>query len=194
MHRMQHWLFDKYQIRSKDALINAFVTVCLERSYNPIKSYIESQEWDGVERAESIFIDTVGAEDSAYVRQVTRKTLLGAVKRLYEAGCKFDYMPVLVGGQGIGKSTIIEKLAVKQAWYNGSLTDFKGKEAGEQLQAGWIFEIGELAAMSKSGIEEVKNFITNPSDKFRPPYGAMVEEYPRKNVFFGTTNKMDYLS
>lgn len=193
MHRMQHWLFDKYQIRSKDALINAFVTVCLERSYNPIKTYIESQEWDGVERAETVFIDMVGAEDSPYVRQVTRKTLLGAVMRLYDPGCKFDYMPVLVGGQGVGKSTIIEKLAVKQAWYNGSLTDFKGKEAGEQLQAGWIFEIGELAAMSKSGIEEVKNFITNPSDKFRPPYGAMVEEYPRKNVFFGTTNKMDFL-
>ncbi|AXN58315.1 DNA helicase [Bacillus phage Wes44] len=193
MHRMRHWLFDMYDFRSKDALIDAFITVCLERSYNPIKRYIEAQEWDGIERAESIFIDMVGAEDNAYVRQVTRKTLLGAVTRLYRPGSKFDYMPVLVGGQGVGKSSLLERLAVKQAWYNGSLTDFKGKEAGEQLQAGWIFEIGELAAMNKSGIEEVKNFLTLTTDKFRPAYGAMAEEYPRKAVFFGTTNKMDFL-
>ncbi|USL89240.1 nucleoside triphosphate hyrolase [Bacillus phage vB_BceS_LY1] len=190
---LRTWIEKVYDLRRKDMLDDAFVHVARKNSYHPIKEYIEQVEWDGVPRAETIFIDMVGAEDSNYVRQVTRKTLIAAVKRLYEPGSKFDYMPVLVGGQGIGKSTILEKLAVRPEWFNGSLDDFDGKKAGEHLQAGWIFELGELAAMGKSGIEDVKRFLTLTSDKYRAAYAETVQEYPRKNVFFGTTNRMDFL-
>lgn len=191
--QLRTWVEKVYGLRRKDMLEDAHVEVSYLNSYHPIKDYIEEVEWDGTPRAESIFIDFVGAEDSNYVRQVTRKTLLAAVKRLYEPGSKFDYMPVLVGGQGIGKSTILEKLAVRNEWFNGSLDDFDGKKAGEHLQAGWIFELGELAAMGKSGIEDVKRFITLTVDKYREAYSKRVEEFPRKSVFFGTTNRFDFL-
>lgn len=190
---LRTWIEKAYDLRRKDMLDDAHKHVSYSNSYHPIKDYIESAEWDGVPRAETIFIDMVGAEDSNYVRQVTRKTLIAAVKRLYEPGSKFDYMPVLVGGQGIGKSTILGKLAVRPEWFNESLDDFDGKKAGEHLQAGWIFELGELAAMGKSGIEDVKRFITLTTDKYRAAYAENVQEYPRKNVFFGTTNRMDFL-
>ncbi|AFE86284.1 P-loop containing nucleoside triphosphate hydrolase [Bacillus phage PBC1] len=193
MFRMQDWLFDKYQFRNKDAITSTLMTVCLERAYNPLKDYIRSLEWDGSPRAETLFIDWLAAEDNEYTRQVTRKSLLGAMWRVFKPGTKYDYMPVLVGPQGNGKSSLLKKLAITDDWFNDNVKELKGKEAQEQLQAGWIFEMGELDIMGKSSIEELKHFITQTTDKFRQSYGKLVEPYPRKAVFFGTTNRTDFL-
>lgn len=191
--RLRHFILGNYRVRAKELIQDAFINIALENRFHPIKEYIESVEWDGKKRAESIFIDMVGAEDSHYTRQVTRKILLAAVTRLYEAGAKFDQMVVLYGGQGIGKSTILERLAVKDSWFNSNLTSFESKHAGEHLQAGWIFEIGELSAMNKSDTEEIKAFLSKRADKYRPAYASTVEEFPRRSVFFGTTNDDSFL-
>ena len=125
------------------------------------------------------------------MRQVTRKILLAAVKRLYIPGCKFDEMLVLVGPQGCCKSSIIAKLG--RDWFSDSLRNFENKEAGEHLQSGWIFEISELSAMKKSEIEEVKAFLSKTEDKYRVAYDRQVSDFPRKCVFFGTTNTREFL-
>src|SRR5699024_1079142 len=104
-------------------------------------------EWDGVKRVDTLLIDYLGAEDTEYVRQVTRKTLCAAVNRVKDPGCKFDTMLVLCGPQGIGKSTLIQKLGGK--WFTDSLSiaDMKDKTAAEKLQGFWLIEVGELAGM-----------------------------------------------
>jgi putative DNA primase/helicase len=106
-----------------------------DRSYHPIREYLASlPPWDGIKRAETILIDYLGADDNNYVRAVTRKTLCGAVSRVQHPGIKFDYIPVLNGPQGIGKSTLIAKLGGE--WYSDSvsLTDMNDKTAAEKLQ------------------------------------------------------------
>ena len=100
-------------------------------------------------------------------------------------------MPVLVGPQGVGKSTIIAKLA--RDWFSDSLKNLDGKEASGHLQSSWIFEMGELAAMKKGEVEEIKAFITKQSDSYRVAYERVVSEFPRKCVFIGTTNRNDFL-
>ena len=82
-----------------------------DHSYHPIKEYFDSlPPWDGKQRAETILINYLGADDNEYTRAVTRKTLCGAVSRIKHPGIKFDNILVLNGDQGIGKSTLIEKL------------------------------------------------------------------------------------
>lgn len=189
--RLEHWFGKNYEFKSSSTIKNAFTEVCHMNKFHPIIDYLEAQEWDGEKRLDRLFIDYLGAEDSAYVREVTRKMLVAAVKRLYEPGCKFDYMLVLVGPQGCGKSTIIQMLA--QQWFSDSLKTFDTKEAGEHLQSAWIFEFGELAAMSKAEVDEIKQFITKRSDKYRVAYDRVVTDFPRKCVFFGTTNNWDFL-
>ena len=189
--RLQHWFSKKYKINSARIIQNAFTEVAHANKFHPIKEYIEAQEWDGTERAERIFIDYLGAEDSHYVKQVTRKILLAAVKRLYVPGCKFDEMLVLVGPQGCCKSSIIAKIG--KEWFSDSLRTFENKEAGEHLQSGWIFEIGELSAMKKSEVEEVKAFLSKTEDRYRVAYDRQVSDFPRKCVFFGTTNTREFL-
>lgn len=189
--RLQHWFSKIYKINTSKIIQNAFTEVAHKNKFHPIKEYIEAQEWDGIERAERIFIEYLGAKDSHYVRQVTRKILLAAVKRLYIPGCKFDEMLVLVGPQGCCKSSIIAKLG--RDWFSDSLRNFENKEAGEHLQSGWIFEISELSAMKKSEIEEVKAFLSKTEDKYRVAYDRQVSDFPRKCVFFGTTNTREFL-
>lgn len=189
--RRDHWFAKTYTIKSAVTIKKAFTEVTRRNRFHPIKAYIERSEWDGVKRAERVFIDYLGADDAHYVKSVTRKMLLAAVKRLYEPGCKFDHMLVLVGPQGAGKSSLLAKLG--REWFSDSLRTFENKEAGEHLQSGWIFEIGELSAMKRSEVEEVKAFLSKTEDRYRVAYDRQVSEFPRKCVFFGTTNTRDFL-
>ncbi|MGK9252382.1 VapE domain-containing protein [Paenibacillus humicus] len=189
--RMQHFFGKNYGFKAAATIQNAFTEVVHANAFHPIREYVEAQAWDGVPRVERVFIRYLGAEDSHFVRQATRKMMLAAVKRLYEPGCKFDSMMVLVGPQGAGKSSLLAKLGRK--WFSDSLRTFENKEAGEHLQGAWLFEIGELAAMNKAEIDEIKTFLSKTEDRYRVAYDRQVSEFPRKCVFFGTTNNHNFL-
>ncbi|GIP57888.1 virulence-associated E family protein [Paenibacillus woosongensis] len=189
--RLQHWFSKVHGINAAKTIQNAFTEVVHRNTFHPIKTYVEGGSWDGVPRAERLFVEYLGAADTHYTRQVTRKMLLAAVTRLYRPGCKFDQMLVLVGPQGAGKSSLLAKLG--RDWFSDSLRTFENKEAGEHLQNGWIFEIGELSAMKKTEVEEVKAFLSKTEDRYRVAYDRQVSEFPRKCVFFGTTNTRDFL-
>ncbi len=169
----------------KDALLGV---VSVERLYHPVKNYLAGLCWDGRERLDTLLIDYLGAEDTPYVRAVTRKTLVAAVARIYRPGVKFDSILVLNGAQGIGKSTLFARLGGK--WYSDSLSisDMKDKTAAEKLQGYWILEMGELAGIKKMDVETVKSFITRVDDKYRQSYGVAVESHPRSCIIVGSTN------
>jgi len=169
----------------KDGLL---AVVSAERLYHPIKAYFKDLKWDGIERLDTLLIDYLGADDTKYVRTVTRKTFTAAVARVYEPGIKFDSILVLNGKQGIGKSTLFQILGGD--WYSDSLSisDMKDKTAAEKLQGYWILELGELAGIKKMDVETVKSFVTRTDDKFRQAYGIVVESHPRSSIIVGSTN------
>ena len=167
----------------------AVMKVTDDRSYHPIRAFIEDlPEWDGVERVDTLLIDYLGADDTPYVRAVTRKTLCGAVCRVLSPGCKFDTMLVLNGPQGVGKSTLISRLAGD--WFSDSLnlSDTKDKTAAEKLQGYWIMEIGELAGLKKAEVETLRSFLSRQNDIYRASFGKRATPHLRQCVFFGTTN------
>lgn len=165
-----------------------------KRAFHPVKDYMKSlPDWDGVPRMETILIDYLGAEDCAYSREVAKRWLLAAISRIFRPGCKFDYIPVLSGPGGIGKSTLIAKLG--GAWFSDSLSfeDMRDKTAAEKIQGTWLNEISELKGMRKTEVESVKSFISRQEDIYRPSYGRQVEHHKRSCVFIGTSNADDYL-
>ena len=167
----------------------AVMKVSDDRSYHPIREFIAGLPgWDGVNRVDSLLIDYLGAEDNEYVRAVTRKTLCAAVKRVLNPGCKFDSMLVLNGPQGVGKSTLISRLAGE--WFSDSLNlgDTKDKTAAEKLQGYWILEIGELAGLKKAEVETLRSFLSRQNDIYRAAFGRRATPHLRQCVFFGTTN------
>lgn len=157
---------------------------------HPLRDYLNGLEWDGVERLDTLFIDYMGAEDNVYTRAAARKSLTGAVARIFEPGVKFDYAVVFYGDQGVGKSAFIRKLGME---WTLELDTFLGKDAAERLHGKWLVEIEELTAFKRSEVEQIKGFISRNADHFRKAYDRRAKTYPRQNVFFGTTNDPEYL-
>lgn len=180
----------RYKVDFSDrVLMSAFNTVTNERKFHPVKEYIASlPEWDGTPRVDDLLIRILGAPDTEYVRQVTRKTLVGCIQRVLEPGCKFDTVLVLDGKPGIGKSTLLRMLGGD--WFSDSLslTDTRDKTAAEKLQGVWIMEIGEMQGTRKADVDILKGFISRQVDEYRPAYGRDIEHRPRMTVIFGTTN------
>lgn len=183
------YLSNKYGIYSPTKTKDAILAVAAERSYHPIKEYLDHlSEWDGIDRVETLLIDYFNATDNSYTRAVTRKMMVAAVARIVHPGTKFDSVLILNGPQGIGKSTFFAKLAGD--WFSDSLTltDMKDKAGPEKLQGYWILELGELAGMRKTDVEVVKSFISRSDDKYRASYGVNVESHPRQCIIVGSTN------
>lgn len=183
--------YGNFSARNYDIAVSK---VADDRSYHPIRAYLEFlPEWDEVPRVDTLLIDFLGAVDNGYVRAVTRKTLVAAIARVMNPGCKFDTMLVLAGPQGKGKSTLISKLAGD--WFSDSLllSDAKDKTAAEKLQGYWILEIGELAGMKKTDIETLRGFLSRQNDIYRAAFGRRATPHPRQCVFIGTTNADTYL-
>ena len=183
-------------MHNKQMLEDSIQTVADKRAFHPIVEKLSQlPAWDGVKRAESIFIDYLGAEDSAYTRAVTMKTLQALVERVKRPGCKYDYMIILDGGQGIGKTTMFDRLSLGYHTDTLSLRDMDNlQKAYEQTQGAWIVEVSELAGAKKAEVEFIKAFVSRREDKCRKAYGHYVDISPRQFVLVGTTNETsDYL-
>ena len=174
---------------------HALSIVADKRRVNPVAVLLDSlPEWDGTNRLGSLMTAFLGAEDDDYTREVERLLMGAALARTFDPGCKFDYMPVLIGSQGIGKSTFVRKLSLDPLFYTDSVVGIGTKQAAELVQGKWFVELPELAAMKGAALEAVKAFITRQADEYRMPYARHVESRPRRFVMVGTTNVREFLS
>lgn len=187
-----YWYLEKfYQITGTAKIDGALSLHSTTHAFNEVTAYLEQLQWDGVFRLESLLVNYLGAEDTPYTRAVTRKAFTAAVARAMVPGTKFDIMTILSGPQGIGKSTLLDKMS--RGFFNDSIRTFEGKEASELLQGVWLVEISELDAFRRTDVSRIKQFLSQRADRFRAAYGRHVKEMPRCCVFFGTTNTNDYL-
>jgi len=188
---LRRYLEKYYKLSGKEKILDGLITAARDNAIHPIKRYLQGLAWDGVERLDTLLVDYLGAEDTPYTRAVTRKTFTAAVERIFQPGCKFDYVLTLAGPQGRGKSSLVAKMA--NGWHTDSLAGIGTKEGYEGLQGYWLIELGELAAMRKLEIETIKNFISKQVDSYRAAYGRRVEDHPRQCIFIGTTNSTAFL-
>ena len=189
--RLFQFLEEEYGLVGENKNRSGLLNAANDNIIHPILDYLKGLTWDGVPRLDSLLVDYLSAEDTPYTRAVTRKTFVAAVARVFSPGCKFDYVLVLAGPQGRGKSTLVAKMS--NGWYTDSLAGIGTKEAYEGIQGFWLVELGELAAMRKIEIETIKNFISKQVDSYRAAYGRRVEDHPRQCVFIGTTNSTAFL-
>lgn len=188
----REYLERKYKITGAQKIFDGIALAFETNKVHPVKEYLESLSWDGKKRIETLFVDYFGAADTPYTRAVARIHLVAAVARIFRPGTKYDNMLVLIGMQGIGKSTFI-RLLCGPAWFNDSIDRIAGKETFELLQGSWHIELGELNATKKAEKEAVKQFLSKTEDIYRAPYGRRTQRYPRQCVFWGTGNETEFL-
>ena len=171
-------------------LDTAIVSASDKFRYHPIKNKITSTEWDKIPRAESFFIDVLGVEDNVYNRECTRKWLLASLTRLFNNGVKFDEMIILQGGQGIGKSTTLQRLSLG---YYTDITEKLGDEVTFKVMRTWLVELSELSTMMKTDSDSFKAWLSATKDTVRKKYGGDPDDYPRTFTVLGTTNNKEIL-
>lgn len=175
------------------ALRNGLDVFFSQKKYNPVKEYMEDclKKWDGKSRINTLFSKYLGSEKTELIENISLIFLVAAVKKVYEPDFKFDYVLDLVGGQGIGKTSILQKLG--GPWYTDSITDFQNKDNFELMIRSLIVNDDEMVASKKIGFAELKSFITKTNLRFRKAYARRAQEYPKKFVIARTTNEVAYL-
>jgi predicted P-loop ATPase len=165
----------------------AVVNTAHAARFHPVREYLNSLKWDEKPRLDHWLTDYLGAEDSAYVRAIARKTICAAVMRVMKPGIKFDQVLVLEGGQGIGKSTVVKILGGKWAG-DFQIDPHKSADTVQLMQGKWFVELPELVSIRKADNDATKAFFSRDVDKARLAYGRLATEYPRQCVFIGSYN------
>jgi predicted P-loop ATPase len=177
----------------KDHVADAATALCLENLFDPLLDYLDGLQWDGVPRLDRWLTTYLGAEDISLHRAVGRATLIAAVRRIKQPGCKFDHILTLEGPEGKGKSTAIAVLAGVENFSDQTILSQSDKEQQELLRGIWLYEIADLAGLRRAEVEKVKAFASRTHDRARPAYGRRRIDAPRRCIFIATTNEDEYL-
>lgn len=183
-----------WQITFADRTVtHGVITYSHEHTFNPMKDYLNDAllVWDGVRRINSFMHTFLGVEESQITSLIMQTWLVGAVTKVFEPDAKFDYVLDLVGGQGAGKTTMLEKLAV--GYYTDQFNDFKDKDGYQNMLRSWIVNDDEMTATANSTFEELKKFISARTLEFRPAYGHNAVRRDKSFVVARTTNEATYL-
>ena len=183
-----YYLESTYGMYSKEKYQAALRLLFKSREYNPVKDMVEKVEWDGERRCHDFLHKYGKCDNSPYSREVSRLIFAGGIHRLYQPGCKFDEVPIFMGVQGCGKSTLCRWLAMDDD-YHGELKFMEGQQAIEDLSGKWFMEIPEMSAFTKAKDQEaVKAFISRQRDQYRKPYDRNTTELLRRCIFVATSN------
>ena len=178
---------------SNQAMLDGMETFFSERSYNPVMEYMEraASNWDGRKRINQMLQVYLGAEDIDLISKIAEMWLVGAVAKVYDHYAKFDYVLDLVGGQGVGKTSLLQKLGGD--WYTDAVTDFANKDNYDIMLKALIVNDDEMVASNRMSFSETKAFISKTSLRFRKPYMKRTEEFAKNFVLARTTNQKEYL-
>jgi len=173
------------------AMQAAIEGAALASAYHPVEDWLRGLEWDKTDRLTGGLPAAFGQQAGTLQAQFLRYSLRAMVARALTPGCQVDTVTVLVGGQGKRKSRGLRALAGE--WFGDPFIDVETKDSWEQVHRFWLLELAELSALRSKDLEAVKAFATRSTDSFRAPYARQSAEHPRRSVFWGTTNQLQFL-
>ena len=190
--RLKIYLRENYMEFVDPKLEDFLIEEAYIHEFNRVQQFIETlPAWDGVPRAEEIFIKYLQVDDTPFAREVTLNWLLGAMARIYHPGCSYQNVLILHGNQGIGKSHIIEKLG--GAFYIALQDAVDDNHAEDAVKNAWIVELKELASLRKAELNRIKAFVESSEATRRFAYDKNTTTRKRHCVFVGTVNDDEFL-
>jgi len=190
---VQHFEFPTIGL---ELIRNAVDYRCQQIGVHPVIQYLDSLVWDGEYRMSYLFSHYFDATANSvdYLQEISRCFLGSMVARIYDPGCKCDYMVVLEGAQGIGKSQACRILGGD--WFGDNMPALDGhndKDVSAFLAGKWLVEDSELASHNRGEINRLKSFLSRQVEDYRRPYAKLPGQERRSCVLIGTTNEDTYL-
>lgn len=179
---------------SKEMAMDCLVQVARENPYDPVRLYLEHVADQVpptyIDRLASTYLRPADAQlpEPTLYDHMLKATLIGAVRRVFQPGCKHDNACVLMGDQGARKSSFWSVLG--GPFFSDALRDISSKDDLMVLHRSWIMEWAELDHVtSKKHAGQVKAFLSQSTDLFRVPYGKATEDFKRRCIIVGSTNR-----
>jgi len=170
--------------------------IASQNLFCPVRTYIESKSWDGVQRFDQ-FVAQIKTDNQTMASFLLRRWLIQAVGAVYEVkGLSGAGTIVFTGLQGAGKTRLFRDLTsgVAEYFLEGATLNPESKDSVLTACSHWIVELGELdATFKKSEIAQLKAFLTRSMDTLRRPYARKDSNFPRRTVFAGTVNDLEFL-
>lgn len=178
----------------RELVRDAAMQVAEENRFDSAIQWAESLAWDGVARVDGFLADYMGVVPGPYARSVSRYTWTALAARLLQPGAKCDMVPVLVGGQGTGKSTGVMAMAPDADAYVEVNLEHRDDNLARSLRGKLVGELGELRGLMTKDAESIKAWITRTHEEWIPKYVEFATKFPRRLLFIGTTNSDEFLA
>lgn len=152
------------------------------------KTWLSGLRWDGVSRMDRFCVDVWGWEDTPYARAVGQYVWTGLAGRVMEPGVRADMAPILIGAQGIRKTTLIQSMAPNEEFYAEIKLDERDADQSRRLRGKLVAELEELRGLNSRAVEEIKAFISRRREAWVPKFKEFESFFWRRNLFIGTGN------
>lgn len=168
-----------------------------EERFNPVLDMLRVTDWDGENRL-PVLLAILNIDSGSFYALLLRKWLIQCIGMAHNTLPGYleaaEGVLTLQGDQGIGKTMLFRKLAVKPEWFAEGVTlDMKSKDSILQATGVWVAELGELESTLKKEQTSLKSFITQKVDSIRAPYAAEATDRPRHTSFGATVNPSNFL-
>lgn len=177
----------------RELIRDAVLLVAVENGFDTAIEWLAGLQWDGVPRVEGFLANYFGAEAGAYTSAVSRYMWSALAGRVMQPGAKADMVPVLVGEQGIRKSTGVAAIAPAVEHFVEVRLDKRDEDAARELRGKLIGELGELRGLMSRDSEDIKQWIAKTHEEWVPKYQEFSVKVPRRLLFIGTTNRDEFL-
>lgn len=183
-----------FKTTSSDRLRSCVRLVADEYRFDSAMVWLDSLQWDGVPRVARFLAGYAGTEDSPYTRAVSLYLFTALAGRVLEPGCKADMVPVLVGPQGTGKSSLVASLVPAPEHFVEVSFHEDENTLARKMRGRLLGEIAELRGLRTKELEAIKAFITRTHENWVPKWQEFAKTFPRRLVFVGTTNADEFLA
>lgn len=181
-------LYTQFVTVGKEIILDAIYDACRVNTFDRAEDYIRSLEWDMKPRLSKWIPTVYGTDNTDYTRAVGSNFFKGMAKRIIAPGCKFDTVMILEGKQGVGKSTSLSIIASPE-WHLETTLSTGSKDFFSQFQGKLIVEFSEGESLNRSETKQMKAVISTAVDTYRPAYGRLDKDFPRRCVFAMSTNQ-----
>lgn len=178
----------------KDLMRDAVSTAAHDHAFDSAQLWLEPLQWDGVSRIAQFLPTYAGTADTPFTRAASLYLWTALAGRVLQPGAKADMVVILVGPQGVRKSSLVASLVPSPEFCVEIAFDEKDDDLARKMRGRLVAEIGELRGMRVREIESVKAFISRTHENWVPKFKEFATTYPRRTVFVGTTNADEFLT